>query len=92
MIRESTNANAANTFIAVTPGNGVTWQNPHEHGRRQRQRRHRRLDRALLGQARAEWKYVRRILFPRWHELDAARNEDVHDGVHGVCGFGAYQP
>jgi fibronectin type 3 domain-containing protein len=26
MIRESTNANAANAFIAVTPGNGVTWQ------------------------------------------------------------------
>jgi hypothetical protein len=26
MIRESLNANAANTFIAVTPGNGVTWQ------------------------------------------------------------------
>ncbi|HEX7577650.1 MAG TPA: hypothetical protein VF430_06400, partial [Verrucomicrobiae bacterium] len=26
MIRESLNTNAANTFIAVTPGNGVTWQ------------------------------------------------------------------
>jgi fibronectin type 3 domain-containing protein/regulation of enolase protein 1 (concanavalin A-like superfamily) len=26
MIRASTNANAANAFIAVTPGNGVTWQ------------------------------------------------------------------
>jgi hypothetical protein len=26
MIRESLNANAANAFIAVTPGNGVTWQ------------------------------------------------------------------
>jgi len=26
MIRESANANAANSFIAVTPGNGVTWQ------------------------------------------------------------------
>ena len=26
MIRESTNANAANAFVAVTPGNGVTWQ------------------------------------------------------------------
>jgi len=26
MIRESTNANAANAFIAVTPGNGVTFQ------------------------------------------------------------------
>ena len=26
MIRDSTNANAANAFIAVTPGNGVTWQ------------------------------------------------------------------
>lgn len=26
MIRESTNANAANAFIAVTPANGVTWQ------------------------------------------------------------------
>jgi cellulose 1,4-beta-cellobiosidase len=26
MIRESTNANAANAFIAETPGNGVTWQ------------------------------------------------------------------
>ncbi len=26
MIRESLNANAANTYIAVTPGNGVTWQ------------------------------------------------------------------
>jgi hypothetical protein len=27
MIRENLNANAANVFIAVTPGNGVTWQN-----------------------------------------------------------------
>ena len=27
MIRESPNANAANAFVAVTPGNGVTWQN-----------------------------------------------------------------
>jgi O-glycosyl hydrolase len=26
MIRASLNANAANAFIAVTPGNGVTWQ------------------------------------------------------------------
>ena len=26
MIRESLNANAANTYVAVTPGNGVTWQ------------------------------------------------------------------
>jgi hypothetical protein len=26
MVRESLNANAANAFIAVTPGNGVTWQ------------------------------------------------------------------
>jgi fibronectin type 3 domain-containing protein/regulation of enolase protein 1 (concanavalin A-like superfamily) len=26
MIRASTNASAANAFIAVTPGNGVTWQ------------------------------------------------------------------
>ncbi|HUZ08088.1 MAG TPA: hypothetical protein VMV89_11445, partial [Candidatus Paceibacterota bacterium] len=26
MIRESTNAGVANVFIAVTPGNGVTWQ------------------------------------------------------------------
>ena len=26
MIRDSTNANAANAFIAVTPGNGMTWQ------------------------------------------------------------------
>ncbi len=26
MIRESTNAGAANAFVAVTPGNGVTWQ------------------------------------------------------------------
>ena len=26
MIRESLNANAANAYIAVTPGNGVTWQ------------------------------------------------------------------
>ena len=26
MIRESLNANAANAFIAVTPGNGVAWQ------------------------------------------------------------------
>jgi poly(hydroxyalkanoate) depolymerase family esterase len=26
MIRESLNANARNAFIAVTPGNGVTWQ------------------------------------------------------------------
>jgi hypothetical protein len=26
MIRESLNANAANAFIALTPGNGVTWQ------------------------------------------------------------------
>jgi fibronectin type 3 domain-containing protein len=26
MIRESTDANAANAFIALTPGNGVTWQ------------------------------------------------------------------
>lgn len=26
MIRDSLNANAANAFIAVTPGNGVTWQ------------------------------------------------------------------
>jgi fibronectin type 3 domain-containing protein/regulation of enolase protein 1 (concanavalin A-like superfamily) len=26
MIRASTNANAANAFIGVTPGNGVTWQ------------------------------------------------------------------
>jgi len=26
MIRESLTANAANAFIAVTPGNGVTWQ------------------------------------------------------------------
>ena len=26
MIRESLNTNAANAFIAVTPGNGVTWQ------------------------------------------------------------------
>jgi endo-1,4-beta-xylanase len=26
MIRESLNANAANAFVAVTPGNGVTWQ------------------------------------------------------------------
>src|SRR6185437_13545203 len=26
MIRESLNANAVNAFIAVTPGNGVTWQ------------------------------------------------------------------
>ena len=26
MIRESTNANAVNAFVAVTPGNGVTWQ------------------------------------------------------------------
>ena len=27
MIRESLNANAANAFIAVTPSNGVAWQN-----------------------------------------------------------------
>jgi autotransporter-associated beta strand protein len=26
MVRDSTNAGAANAFIAVTPGNGVTWQ------------------------------------------------------------------
>jgi regulation of enolase protein 1 (concanavalin A-like superfamily)/fibronectin type 3 domain-containing protein len=26
MIRESLNANAANAFIGITPGNGVTWQ------------------------------------------------------------------
>jgi len=26
MIRETLNANAANSFIAVTPGNGITWQ------------------------------------------------------------------
>ena len=26
MIRASLDANAANAFIAVTPGNGVTWQ------------------------------------------------------------------
>jgi fibronectin type 3 domain-containing protein len=26
MIRASTNANAANAFVALTPGNGVTWQ------------------------------------------------------------------
>jgi len=26
MIRESLNTNAANAFVAVTPGNGVTWQ------------------------------------------------------------------
>ena len=26
MIRESLNTNAANAFIGVTPGNGVTWQ------------------------------------------------------------------
>ena len=26
MIRQSLNADAANTYIAVTPGNGVTWQ------------------------------------------------------------------
>ncbi|HXR08786.1 MAG TPA: carbohydrate-binding protein, partial [Candidatus Acidoferrum sp.] len=26
MIRESTSANAANAFVGVTPGNGVTWQ------------------------------------------------------------------
>ena len=26
MIRDNLNANAANAYIAVTPGNGVTWQ------------------------------------------------------------------
>ena len=92
MIRESLNANAANAFIAVTPGNGVTWQYPFEHRWQQWQQRHRRLERALLGQARAEWKHVHRIPFPGWRDLDAARNGDVHHGVHRVCRFGAHQP
>ena len=92
MIRESMNANAANAFIAVTPGNGVTWQTRSSTGGSSGNSAVGGLNAPYWVKLVRNGKYVHRIPFPGRHELDAARNGDVHHGVHRVHRFGADQP
>ena len=60
MIRESLNANAANAFIAVTPGNGVTWQYRSSTGGGTTYNNTGGLNAPYWIKTRAEWKYVHR--------------------------------
>ena len=93
MIRESLATNAANAFIAVTPGNGVTWQYRSSTGGSTTD------NNATGGLSAPYWvKLVRSgntftgYRSPDGANLDAARNGDLHHGVHRVYRFGAHQP
>ena len=91
MIRSAWMSNAPNAFVAVTPGNGVTWQ--------YRSSTNGGTANAVTGDLSAPYwvKLVRSgNTFTGYRSPDGTNwtqqgDGHVHDAVHGVCGPGSYR-
>ena len=92
MIRESFATERGQCLDRRDAGQRGDFSIPFQRRRRHNLEQHDRLERALLGQAGAQRKYVHRILFVGRCELDTGWKRDVHHGLHGVCRFGGHQP
>jgi hypothetical protein len=92
MIRESLNANSANAFIAVTPGNGVTFQYRSTTGGTSGFNN-------TTGLNAPYWVRLVRSgnTFTGYRSLDGVNwtqqgsRTTIRHGRHGVCGIGAHQ-
>ena len=91
MIRAEPGANAANAFIAVTPGNGVTWQSRSTTGGGTSWNQTGGLSAPYWVKLVRSGNTIYGIPFARWHDLDAAGHNDDQHGVHGLCGAGPDQ-
>ena len=74
MIRASLDAGAANAFIAVTPGNGVTWQYRSSAGGGTSWNQTGGLSAPYWVKLVRSGTRLYRIPFAGWRDLDAARN------------------
>ena len=91
MIRQSLDAGAANAFVAVTPGNGVTWQYRLTAGGGTTWNNTGSLSAPYWVKLVRSGSAIHRISFPRWHKLDAARNRGHHHVEQRGGWFGADQ-
>ena len=93
MIRETLDTGSRNAYIAVTPGNGVSYPVARHRQWRLRQQRHGRTGGAVLGPDHPHRQRLQGGVLGGRQDLDAAgHGHDHYDGDHDLHRFGGDQP